>query len=292
MRSKESKDQKRKKRRRQRAMVPQVESDNCITKPAQLTASSSQSSSSSDDENDDIEVGYNSSQEDNNNKHHNNNNNNILSKFIPTEAGRMARRRSQCEQLSFRQRSSVFSKIHNNDDHQQSVPVLPKNIQFDPFLISNNAEEENSSSSSSSHSKQYHHLSPALFLLLFISIISISSIFIIIIYHQQTELNSLRQELQITNQHRLVMEHAQNTLRTQLHDREASLTRYRHTHERMSKLNRDMSVSFSKLQQDYVSTAKELERLRVVEKRLVWSERRLEDYVGGSAGDTGGAVTN
>eukprot|EP00580_Thalassiosira_gravida_P017570 CAMPEP_0201663588 /NCGR_PEP_ID=MMETSP0494-20130426/5330_1 /ASSEMBLY_ACC=CAM_ASM_000839 /TAXON_ID=420259 /ORGANISM="Thalassiosira gravida, Strain GMp14c1" /LENGTH=271 /DNA_ID=CAMNT_0048142207 /DNA_START=86 /DNA_END=902 /DNA_ORIENTATION=- len=271
-------------------MVLQVESDDRITKPALSTASSSQSSgslcSSNDDDNDDdiddIEVGYNSSHEDNNDKHHIH----ILSKFIPTEAGRMARRRSQCEQLSFRQRSSSEVSKIQNDDQRPVVAVLPKNIQFNPFIISNNDEEENSSSSSSSssHSKQYHL--PPLLLLLFIGI---SSTFITT---NGTKL--LRQELQITNQHRLHMEATRSSLLTQLADREQSLDQFRHTHERMSKLNRDMSASFSKLQMDYITSTKELERLNGVEERLVWSERRLEEYVDDSddGGDDGGTEAN
>jgi len=42
-----------------------------------------------------------------------------------------------------------------------------------------------------------------------------------------------------------------------------------------------------------MSSTKELERLHGVEKRLVWSERRGEEYVGGSgAGDAGDAGAN
>mmetsp|Transcript_30768 Transcript_30768/g.58399 ORF Transcript_30768/g.58399 Transcript_30768/m.58399 type:complete len:91 (-) Transcript_30768:1022-1294(-) len=90
------------------------------------------------------------------------------------------------------------------------------------------------------------------------------------------------------------MEATRSSLLTQLADREQSLDQFRHTHERMSKLNRDMSASFSKLQMDYITSTKELERLNGVEERLVWSERRLEEYVDDSddGGDDGGTEAN
>lgn len=233
-------------------MVIRVETGDC-TEPTLSASSASSSSIGSSDY--DLEGGY-SSQEDNGTH--------IVSKVIPTQAGKMARRRSQCEQLSFRQRS-----VPSIDEPQPAAfrrwstittsnrLDLPKNIQF-----SSSATEDKSP-----HSRIYYLLA-----LLLVTVISA------FIYLQHAEISSLRQELQITKQHREYMEREKKNILVQVQAREQSLDQMRHTHEKMTKVNQNMSKSMAKLRLDYIANSKELERLRPVERRLIWSESRWEKY--------------
>mmetsp|Transcript_263 Transcript_263/g.634 ORF Transcript_263/g.634 Transcript_263/m.634 type:complete len:247 (+) Transcript_263:42-782(+) len=235
-------------------MVVRVESSDSSQPPLAASASSSLSSE------DDLEGGSSSQDE---------NETDIVSKFLPTQAGRPARRRSQCEKLSFRQRSelTVDDSVPTPQNHNlvpraplsEPAPFrrssamtsksgnLPKCIQFYPSI---------NEQPSSLHTKK-------LWLLAFLLVI-ISGAFMLL---QFSQLTSLRQELLISNQHRDYMERSQATLLRQLHEREQSLDQYRQTHERMTRVNKDMTESMSKLRNDYLASAKEIERLRAVERR-------------------------
>jgi len=63
------------------------------------------------------------------------------------------------------------------------------------------------------------------------------------------------------------MEKSKTNLLAQLQQREQSLDQYRHTQAQMTKVHQDMSESMRKLQQEHASNAKELERLRSIERR-------------------------
>mmetsp|Transcript_39689 Transcript_39689/g.85609 ORF Transcript_39689/g.85609 Transcript_39689/m.85609 type:complete len:490 (-) Transcript_39689:71-1540(-) len=281
-------------------MVFRVESADFLTKLALMASSHGSLVSSDVDDDDDIEGGH-SSQEDND-KHRIHSHS---KKFVTSEAGVMSRRRrrrAQSEQPSFRQTSlsptttpidsgkrSPTPKRQCPSSSQAQVPLLESpssgrwstlttldNIQFcppatKPQHYQNNSSFFSSSSFAAHGHKKYHPLA-----LLTI----VSTLLVGCMIRQQMELSSLRQELLITNQHRLHMEQTRSSLLTQLDDREKSLDQYHYTHEQMKKVKADMSERMRRLRVDYDSSVEELERLHVVKKRLDWSESRWEEYVG------------
>jgi len=258
-----------------------------------MAAASSLSSSSEDD----LEEGGYSSQEEQQQQCGDHNHKEIIaaSKFIPMRAGKPARRRSQCERL--RQRSEPPSLDHRGQQKQKrraaptSHPVsfrrwstlvtsnngeLPKTIQFYPPSSNNNDDE----SSSSSYSKKllllgsnHPMLLPAIAMALLCSLFLLAS--------QQIELNALRKELEITNQHRLYMERSRATALQQVSQRNDALEQYKHTQQQMTKINHDLSESMAKLRQEQSDVVEELGRLRAVEKRVNWTEGRWDRYVEG-----------
>eukprot|EP00584_Thalassiosira_punctigera_P001056 CAMPEP_0172539290 /NCGR_PEP_ID=MMETSP1067-20121228/10505_1 /TAXON_ID=265564 ORGANISM="Thalassiosira punctigera, Strain Tpunct2005C2" /NCGR_SAMPLE_ID=MMETSP1067 /ASSEMBLY_ACC=CAM_ASM_000444 /LENGTH=422 /DNA_ID=CAMNT_0013324947 /DNA_START=99 /DNA_END=1367 /DNA_ORIENTATION=+ len=228
-------------------MVLRVESSDTSQPP--LTTSTSSSLSSDGD----IEGGDSSQEE-----------NEIVSKFTPMRAGTFARRRSQCEQLSFRQRSEPITTDAEPTAFRRWSGGLPKSIQFCP---PNNGQQDGSASSCR---RKYHPL-------VLIALVSLGALAIL----QQLQLSALRSELQITNQHREYMERTRSNLLKQLATREQSLDQYKHTHEQMAEVNNDMSESVKRLKADYEASVEELDRLRGVSKRVIWSEGRWNKHVEG-----------
>mmetsp|Transcript_8360 Transcript_8360/g.18733 ORF Transcript_8360/g.18733 Transcript_8360/m.18733 type:complete len:255 (-) Transcript_8360:297-1061(-) len=196
----------------------------------------------------------------------------IISKYIPSHGKTAPRRRSQCEQLSFRQRSkpSIIHQQQQRGDGSSSrmrIPPqpaafrrwstlvtssngdLPKTIQFSPT--------DGLSSSNSSHSNKRSPLLilATLALLAFLSILAIN---------QRSQITALQSQLEITNDHRQYLEKSQSNLLSQLNQREASLSRYKHTHAQMTKVNQDMGMTMTKLREDHTRDIQELKRLRSV----------------------------
>lgn len=240
-------------------MVLRVNSDQSSTalhNALPSTSSSSLCSSSGSDS--DLECGY-SSQDDNyssSSSHHEQ----IISKFIPSHSGTMApRRRSQCEQLTFRQRSEPLIKESGRRIPPQPAAFrrwstlvtssngdLPKTVQFSPTDAVNSSSQSN------------RQRSP----LLILATLMLAILATILTCTQQSQINSLKSELTITNSHRAYLEKSQSSLLSQLNQREASLNQFKHTHTQMTKVNHDMGVTMTKLREGHTRDVMELKRLR------------------------------
>eukprot|EP00584_Thalassiosira_punctigera_P004853 CAMPEP_0172528128 /NCGR_PEP_ID=MMETSP1067-20121228/2614_1 /TAXON_ID=265564 ORGANISM="Thalassiosira punctigera, Strain Tpunct2005C2" /NCGR_SAMPLE_ID=MMETSP1067 /ASSEMBLY_ACC=CAM_ASM_000444 /LENGTH=426 /DNA_ID=CAMNT_0013311991 /DNA_START=47 /DNA_END=1327 /DNA_ORIENTATION=- len=241
-------------------MVLRVRAESGDSSPPPLATSVSSSPSISS--HDDVEGGSSSQDE-----------NEIVEKSIPVREGIATRRRSQCEQLSFRQRSEPpqptgfrrWSTMMSLSSY--GYGDLSKSIQLCPPSVNS---EEQSGSSFPSHSRKYHPL-------ILIALIGLGALAMV----QRAQITSLHNELIITKQQRDYMDQTRSNLLKQLATREQSLEQYRHTHEKMMQLNNDMSASIKNLKFDYKRSVEELDRLRGVEKRVSWSEGRWNKHVDG-----------
>lgn len=264
-------------------MVSSLSNDPISLANTATSANSSLSSSCVDDENDIEGGGYASPQEGNIENSADMHINITSSKFIPMRAGKMARRRSQCEQLSFRpqtqrasselvtsssmlldgcekRRSSLATPTNLLIPSSSSQYQLPKTIQFYPSAIDHHHHHYSNSK------KQSSSRSPTL---LVPTIILLIALFTITLFQQHT-LTTLRSELQITNQHRTYMIQSQSNLLRQLQERESSMEQLKHSHDVMNKINLDMSGSVERLKEEI----KELKKEREVEERLRSSSSR------------------
>jgi cyclophilin family peptidyl-prolyl cis-trans isomerase len=102
--------------------------------------------------------------------------------------------------------------------------------------------------------------------------------FSIVVVGQQRQIASLREELDITNQHRSHLEQTRSNLLSQLYAREQSLEGYKRTHGIMTKANQDMSAVIAKLEKQAAEGVREISELREEGKEDRRNARRWEAY--------------
>lgn len=95
--------------------------------------------------------------------------------------------------------------------------------------------------------------------------------YVVIQYYKVT---SLQSELNLSIASRDHLQKSQGTLITELH-------KYKDTHEKMKKVNNDLSSHLKKLREEHVEGQKELDKFRNAEKTTSWSEVRLGKFIKG-----------
>lgn len=95
--------------------------------------------------------------------------------------------------------------------------------------------------------------------------------YVVIQYYKVT---SLQSELNLSIASRDHLQKSQGTLITELH-------KYKDTHEKMKKVNNDLSSHLKKLRAEHVEGQKELDKFRNAEKTTTWSEVRLRKFIKG-----------
>ena len=106
--------------------------------------------------------------------------------------------------------------------------------------------------------------------LVIISILLIVGLVII----QNNKMSSLESELTLTVASRDHLQKTHGTLITELH-------KYKDTHEKMKKVNTDLSSHMKKLREEYVETQTDLDKLNKTEKTKILSEVRLKKFIQG-----------
>jgi hypothetical protein len=91
---------------------------------------------------------------------------------------------------------------------------------------------------------------------------------------QNNKVSSLQSELTLSVASRDHLQKTHGTLITELH-------KYKDTHEKMKKVNNDLSSHMKKLREDYVEAQTELDKLNKTEKTKTWSEVRLNKFIQG-----------
>jgi hypothetical protein len=191
--------------------------------------------------------------------------------------GKVPRRRSQCEQLSFRRPSGLSSSGDNDSASWSLQQLLP-------------SSSHSTSSSSPQRKGPSYHLpvmaasSSALLLV---------AMTIFVVSQQYVQVASLRSQLEIANQSRLYLEKAASDLHSKLTLKETALNHCNRAHSTTTKHNLDQSDAIRTLHQALIESNLKVERLMdrdanvaslmTAERRLRWSEGRWDKYVSGIA---------
>ena len=189
--------------------------------------------------------------------------------------GKIPRRRSQCEQLSFR-RSSVLSSSGDSDNASWLLPqLLPSSSQ--------------SLSSSSPQRKDPSYHLPVMAASSSALLLVVMTIFVVAHLHDQVA--TLRSHLEIANQSRAYLEKSASDLHSKLTLRETALNHCNRAHSTTTKHNLDQSDALRTLRQELIESNLKIERLMdrdanvaslmAAERRLSWSEGRWEKHVNG-----------
>ena len=187
--------------------------------------------------------------------------------------GTIPRRRSQCEQLSFR-RPSVLSSSGDSDNASWLLPqLLPSSSQ--------------SLSSSSPQRKDPSYHLPVMAASSSALLLVVMSFFVVAQLHDQVA--TLRSHLEIANQSRAYLEMSASDLHSKLTLRETALNHCNRAHSTTTKHNLDQSDAMRTLRQELIESNLKVERLMdrdanvaslmAAERRLSWSEGRWDKHV-------------
>jgi chromosome segregation ATPase len=88
---------------------------------------------------------------------------------------------------------------------------------------------------------------------------------------QNNKMSSLQSELTLSVASRDHLQKTHGTLISELH-------KYKDTHEKMKKVNDDLSSHMKQLREDYLESQTELHKLYKTEKTKTWSEVRLNKF--------------
>jgi len=189
--------------------------------------------------------------------------------------GKMPRRRSQCEQLSFR-RPSVLSSSGDSDNATWLLPQL------------HSSSSQSSSSSSPQRKNPSYHL-PVMAASSSALLLVVMTIFVVAQLHAQVA--TLRSHLEIANQSRAYLEKSASDLHSKLTLRETALNHCTRAHSTATKHNLDQSDALRTLRQELIESNLKAERLMdrdanvaslmAAERRLSWSEGRWDKHVNG-----------
>ena len=157
----------------------------------------------------------------------------IVSKLMNN--GKMPRRRSQCEQLSFRRPKASLPQPPPSSSHSSS-PSSPKR-----------------------KGPSYHlpiMITSSLALLLVVLATSVIS-------QQHAQVASLQLKLEIANQHRAYLEKSASDLHTKLTLRDTALGHCNDAHSRIFKDNLGQGDAMRTLRQELIESRREVDRLKV-----------------------------
>jgi hypothetical protein len=191
-----------------------------------------------------------------------------------TSNGKIPRRRSNCEQLRFRQ-ASCSSCTGDVDNVPWLLPQMPP---FSPTSTSR-------SSSQRDNDPNHHHI-PILAALA--SAFILIGITILVVSQQHAEMTSLRSQLEIANQSRAYLEKSASDLHTTLLLRQTALNHCNQAHATTTRHNLEISDKVGTLSRELLESNREVERLMDrdanvatlmdVERKLRISESRWDAY--------------
>ena len=149
--------------------------------------------------------------------------------------GKIPRRRSQCSQLSFRRSKSPWLSA-----------------QMPPFSTT--------STSSSPERKDLRHLTPNMATLSLAFLLFIMTIFTFTQQHSTVE--SMRLQLDVSNQHRTFLEQSASNLQAKVASREGAMNHCRDAHLTLSKQHKEQRGTVRELEEEIAELRREIERLK------------------------------
>lgn len=102
-----------------------------------------------------------------------------------------------------------------------------------------------------------------------------------VIAYQYNQISRLQGELDLSHGHRSVLTDSHSNLTRDLQKKQEHIENFRHTHGQLTKVHSDLSANMKKMRDEYAEGMKELSRLRTVERRVTWSEKRWNEMVDG-----------
>lgn len=148
--------------------------------------------------------------------------------------GKIPRRLSQSSQLSFR---------------RAKASLLPQTPTF-----------SSTSTSSSPERKDLHHLIPSMFTFSLLTLL----LFIITLFtfsQQHSKMESMRLQLDISNQHRTFLEKSASDLQAKVTSREGAMNHCRDAHMTLSKQHKEQRGTVRELEEEIAELRREIERL-------------------------------